>query len=822
MDIDYKIFILYRANNFYKNLKDFIDKFNIDKYEFTVYNFTDNLNENINEIMSTYSAETVIKSIYNDNIAINCIILDTCIHYTELNIDTLIKTELGYCSVSYNNIKIPIICNKLITLDNRDVLLDYKFSNEQDIICEGQIEEQFSNNLFSKNNTNSLIFSNIFNKEITDLDSFKNINLTSKPYHDFYKLLYGENNNEKEEEFILRIIKNKRCNICIIFELVTRYLIKKIYDERIPNTIIKNFKNYNKNPILIINTDFNQNIIFQYLLDYLLSTPFFILSDIPDWLPIDTNDEVVKYYPKIMNGREKHEVNLPFDLGDNVTLKKNLTYEINEYVLDLQNCSFIGHKDKGLLLNSLNPIKYTKIDSKDVLISYKNDIHIEYCELLGKSVIYNNTLLSLVKLKNNSYKFIILDKHTLNINRFSNNFVLDESLRALSLVISDKKLCILAIQGDKLLKCSLNLLELFINICPELNIISSPFKIKLETKNSIGIKVDNFNLEDCVTYKKYNFYNIPSSHNYYMDVRYSPSQKLLNINDRLVYVKNLVFLRDKSPLLSKTAELYFHESTKQSDFYAKSVEMRIPITNNFKKSNYYIIDQSVFERLDSIAVSKIISNKCLIISLINEELLKTEKIKSTYTANTSLTKLFLFNIVTNNSYIEFVFSKIIHNNEYTKREEYMNVDLENISKENNIYDLVLEYMTTDKNNDIQLGEKDKNLLKVVKSKILNKIPTKIYKNILEISKYIISKNYNINIAFIEIDNEYIESNNYSNILKCLFKINWLGAIDFSVPIDTDETYNLYFVKNQTDISTISFGNNSFVYFLKTNLLLKID
>lgn len=820
MDIDYKIFILFRANKFYKTLKEFVDKFTIDKYEFTIYNFTDKLNETINEIMTTDSAETVIKSIYNNNMAVNCIILDTSINYTELDIDTIIKTEFGYCLVSYNNIEIPIICNKLVTLDNSDVLIDYKFSDEQYIVSRGKIDKNFSNKLFSKKNTSSLLLSNIFNKKIVDLDSFKNINLASKAYHDFYTLLAIEREQEREEEIIMRIIKNKKCNICIIFELVTRYLINKKYENRVPDTIIKNFESYNENPILIINTNFEQNIIFKYLLDYLLAAPFFILSDVPKWLNIDINNKLVKYYPNIMNGLENQEVVFPVDLGDNVTLKKNSTYEINGSTLDGKNYSIIVHKDKKLLLKSLNPIKYTKIDNDDVLISYESDIFLQSYELLGKSVVYNTALLSLIKLKNNSYKFILLDKQTLNINKFSNNFILDESLHAVSLFVSDNKLCILATTGSKLVKCSLNLLELFINICPELNVMGSPFKINFETKNSIGINVDNFNLEDCVTYKKYNFYNIPSSRKYYMEAHYSPSQKLLNINDKLIYVKNLVFLRDKSPLLNKTAELYFHESTKKSDFYTKSVEMQISISTNFKESKYYIIDQSVFERLDSTEVSKIISNKCLIISLIDEELLKTEKIKSNYTANSSLTKLFLFNIVTNNTYIEFVFSKIIHNNEYTNRAEYMNVDLENISKENSIYDLVLENMKENRDNDIKLEEKDESLLKVIKSKILNKIPTKIYKNVLEISKYIISKNYNINIAFIKIDNEFIGSNNYSNILKCLFKINWLGTIDFNVPVDTDETYNLYIVKDQKDMVNISFGDNSFVYFLKTNLLLK--
>ena len=79
----------------------------------------------------------------------------------------------------------------------------------------------------------------------------------------------------------------------------------------------------------------------------------------------------------------------------------------------------------------------------------------------------------------------------------------------------------------------------------------------------------------------------------------------------------------------------------------------------------------------------------------------------------------------------------------------------------------------------------------------------------------------VSIISIDIDNNFIEVNNYKNILQILFKINWLGKIDFNVSINSSKTYNLYVLKNRDNIGRLSFVKDTMLYLIEDNLLLKI-
>ena len=151
----------------------------------------------------------------------------------------------------------------------------------------------------------------------------------------------------------------------------------------------------------------------------------------------------------------------------------------------------------------------------------------------------------------------------------------------------------------------------------------------------------------------------------------------------------------------------------------------------------------------------------------------------------------------------------------------MKVDIQNIATENNIYDCILESINKKTIFDTDLNNKDDELLKIIKSKILKGIPENIYKSVLNIVTFIIHNNYNIAIGFIDIDNNFIEENQYKNILSVLFKINWLGKIDFNINSNSDVKYNLYIMKNRTCFGLSYFAKNTLLYLIEENLLLKI-
>ena len=78
--------ILYRYNNFFANIEDFIQTYNLGNYDISVYNCTENDIEYENTIKTDKKIETIIKSIYQDNNNKHCIILDTCIKYIDFKV----------------------------------------------------------------------------------------------------------------------------------------------------------------------------------------------------------------------------------------------------------------------------------------------------------------------------------------------------------------------------------------------------------------------------------------------------------------------------------------------------------------------------------------------------------------------------------------------------------------------------------------------------------------------------------------------------------------------------------------------------------------
>ena len=66
--MNYKISILYRYNNFFTDLNEFITVNGLHEYDLTIYNCTNEDIEHANIIKTDEKIETIIKSIYQDNI----------------------------------------------------------------------------------------------------------------------------------------------------------------------------------------------------------------------------------------------------------------------------------------------------------------------------------------------------------------------------------------------------------------------------------------------------------------------------------------------------------------------------------------------------------------------------------------------------------------------------------------------------------------------------------------------------------------------------------------------------------------------------------
>ena len=817
--MNHKILILYRYNNFFTDLDDFIQTYKLKTDDLTIYNCTQEDIDYKNVIKSGEKIETIIKSIYHDNNGTNCIILDTCIKYSDFDIEDIIKQRKSYCIAHNADFRIPIILNKVADINNLDILIDYDTDYDDYIICEGIIDTMFYKNFFNKLSANNLIFASILNEEISCVDDFR---LSDEKTKIFFKLFKLYHIADIPDNLIVYILVNNTTDLHMVFTLIDKILKNKPVSPLIMDVMVSNFAKYQDRIPFITFNNYDIYVIYEYILNYFLNKPLFMISDIPNQVLTGHNNEIYKHYPVI--NTEEEEISLPLLLESGIMLETPTTVNISDNKIDITNKAVVARPKQILIAKSITPLSFSLWDSANTIISYANHLHYKDYILKGQFINFNNYLVGLLEEKNKSYKLIILNHHTLKLEHITNNFIINNNSVAISLYKNEEGIFIISHTDEgRVFKCKIDLDTLIVDILHNKNILSaSPFSFNIELKNAIGVSIVDFDLISKCVYKTHTFYNLPTDQKYFTTVAFNPKQKILEIDNKILYINEFIFLNDNiASNVEKTADVFFHTSARNTELYTKCIELQISTSNIYNECKYYVIEQCEFEKMDCLEVSNIIKSRCLIISLIDEQLLSQDKITSNYTTNESLIKLFLINIVKNKSYVQFMFDKLIHSKEYLKRKEYMTIDIQNIEHENNIYDCILESINKDSNFGIELNNKDTELLKIVKSKILREVPEKIYKNILDIVKYVIYNNYSITIGFIDIDNNFIEENNYKNILQILFKINWLGKIDFNVNINSNTVYQLYVMKKRADISSLSFVKNTLLYLIEENLLLKI-
>ena len=816
--MNYKISILYRYNNFFTDLNEFITVNGLHEYDLTIYNCTNEDIEHANIIKTDEKIETIIKSIYQDNTD-PCIILDSCIKYIDFDIEDAIKQPKSYCLIKHRDFTLPVILSKTPDINNTDILLDYSTDYEDHINCEGRIDSKFYTNFFNTLNVPNLIFATILEQNVNNVEDYRLNEEKSKVFFKIFKLYHTVTYTE---ELITNILSNSNTDLHIVWTLLTKILKHKPPSKEIIEILNCNLHKYSAITPFIIFNNYDIYMIYEYIINYFLKDPLFMISDVPNGILSGHNKDIYKYYPNI--GKHETEISLPLLLEEDVILKDPATVNIsgNNIDIDISDKAFLYRGKQILLVESVSPLNFRKYGEDKILISYSGHLNYKNYVLKGQFVKFNKFLIGLMRVENGSYKLIILNHHTLKLEQITKNFITKHE--PISLYNYEEELYIITrTDTGQIFKCKLDLDTLIIDIFLKNAIISSsPFSFNIEQKKSIGVKIIGFDLPSKHLYKNYSFYNLPTNQKYFLNATFNPKQKLLELDDQVLYINNLLFLSNGvGSSVEKTATAFFHKSSKNTELYTKCVELQIPISNAYNECKYYIILQEAFEKLNCLEISDIISSKCLIISLIDEQMLSQNKITGNYTTNESLVKLFLINIVTNTSYVQFIFDKLIHSKEYSKRHSFMEVDIQNIATENNIYDCILESINKKTIFDTDLNNKDDELLKIIKSKILKGIPENIYKSVLNIVTFIIHNNYNIAIGFIDIDNNFIEENQYKNILSVLFKINWLGKIDFNVNSNSDVKYNLYIMKNRSCFGLSYFAKNTLLYLIEENLLLKI-
>lgn len=296
-------------------------------------------------------------------------------------------------------------------------------------------------------------------------------------------------------------------------------------------------------------------------------------------------------------------------------------------------------------------------------------------------------------------------------------------------------------------------------------------EIILDKHTDIGVSIEcaEYNIVDKF-YKNFNLECDSSKHNIKIDLT---NNIITNKNTGFTkLLQDFIYLPYNINVAEKISDVTFF--TNNTDIILKKYfeENGVTNSNNFRTSKYLIITTFDLENLTSQELSDIIINKTLIITLLEEEEVNnTTNVK--YKTNSELNKLFIFNIVKNEEYKEFIFNKIIQDDQYQIRSEYFDIDINNIYQSANIFETIIKFIDTEEtfNRKLELTNTKNNY----KVELINRLHSKTENTgVLEVLKYIIINDQNITIFT---ENEEVD--------ELIYKLNILGDICSLSDVDTE-------------------------------------
>lgn len=455
---------------------------------------------------------------------------------------------------------------------------------------------------------------------------------------------------------------------------------------------------------------------------------------------------------------------LSVETGDKTHSITNVTLE-NFSILRQEDITKIVTIDRDIL-----KIMSMSTDQKTLVLDKSRRIDSCNLRFVSKFVKVNNLYIALVKtLQNGVYRFISLDIDTLETVTITKAFTFRLGLEAHDIDICGIGVLIF-FRNLQTHAISLESLYFSHNIPIHFN---ENIKIEIDNDLELGIKTIGYTL----TEKRYKNYNIVDNG---VDAEYNFNNDIVYLKSKSVHllIKDFVYLPQKTDNPEKTATIYYYKK-QNIDQSLLDILKNHKEGSNYHESKYLIIDSDSLEKLSNLEVSSIIESKTLIISLINENSLEEDESEKKYTSDEYLNKLFLFNIVKNDSYTQFISSNILDKNQYDQRREFMDIDLENIYNNCNIF-----------NNYFLLCEKAKSTINRYEAE-LNRdeyrkyLLTKCIQNItnvnfIEIIRYIIMNKQDVEIyhdtqeipSIIELINIFAES----------YNLNAFESIDDLIPI----------------------------------------
>ena len=825
--------LLYRTNNKYKNIYDFINSLkNIKFNKLIIYNLSNDLINKIDYKLINFDhsylkenlfytniidkpVQVIREMIYNNLTTDELILYDSCLDCSNVNI---IRNTNNYILLK-NKITIPYLFYYNCKNDklSRDEFISIHSYKTNSIIVESDvfIDNNFYYNLFiqpvSENNILDKVIINYLNTGALDEDE-KNMYLTkaNSIQKDYIQYLVLNNTKIKENIDELCNLFNKYDKFYKLWILFNNYTNEEI----IRSNILNDLNTKITNSVIYIDTFLINNIIVR-LFSLLEVKNNGTLDTVPDWFLEYDIDIIDKYYTNIVSKSilidddkvildndiilvNKHTFSFNNNnltiLNDTITINNSVIGTFTNFAL-LDNTKSNSDKDI-LLLVSLNPVKF-KFLNKTGYLETNMVSDLKYVELLGNFIKINNHSICLVRCSKKTFRFIILNED-INTVKYSNKFYIEhESVIGLYKM---NEIFLITVSNNMYYKHKLDIVSIYTDLMHVLD-LKNNLNLKISNKTNIELNIDNYN-NIIQEYKNFKFNQNDDT---LAKINFLYTKRLIKYNDIYYYHNKFVYLPSKTNDIVKLYDVFIHESVLNESVLIDMLNnLEITKGSSYKNCRYIIISQVALEEMNSLEISKIIDYNTLIISLIDNDKVENNTYTKTYTSDGYLNKLYLINIAKNDSYVTYIIDKILEINQYSNRLPYMEIDKERIFENTNIYQIILSIISKKKKylTNIKLTDKEKIVVNNIQQKFFSNYNNKLV-------RFIVNSNYNCNIGYIE--NDIIPIN--------IKTINFLGNIMKYSKI-SEEIYHIICISSKKILDTVHFeSNNILVYDVSNNDLI---
>ncbi len=494
----------------------------------------------------------------------------------------------------------------------------------------------------------------------------------------------------------------------------------------------------------------------------------------------------------------------------------HLNNKFNSTIIKIENkpnnFSCINHNDEyiSIFLFEYDKMVMYRLSIEDYILTqiseFCSPISIIHIRWVTKLVYYKNIYIGVVRstlCSNNLYRLCYLKNNNYSIIGFSNIFKLDVPIK--DMFLEDDQFVFVC--KTSYIRIPISYMYINYNIP-----IDYPSNIEhvLEDQFNINLSIGKYSLSN-LKYKNYKICKDNPIANIHIDLE---SMIISNINtSQCSLIKEFIYLPQDSHHIvniSKEYDVVFYNNKTDIDLFNVLQRKKVVIGSEYIKSKYLIIGMNELKDMNMTELSNIIFYNCLIIVLINQDDLENN-VSNIYCENTYLNKLYLFNIVKNKDYKDFIYERIIEQDQYTARSEYFEIDKKNILNKTHPIKYALNY--------IEKIDKNDKLYEEYFTKYSYKLDliTALYSkteniNIIEILKLILYNDQNITVLYQStVDPLIVKLNIIGNVL-CIKNINLTEITNITCVIILD---------NKTLLSSLDnvYDDNSLIYIIDEDKLI---